>query len=183
MTKGHMKTSPQIASLYSLTARVVRQPLPPVSVASALFALAVLLSTPAFAATRTTSLLVSMTVEPSCQVSSTLTSSANGSPAATGQGSPVSMSCSIPVPYQMNVSNGSRVEVAGLVSLSPVVASLPGYASSRAANSLPAQDGPTQAAGDDNHGLAGLLAAESMAASDGSAQAIDPGAVVVSIVY
>jgi hypothetical protein len=186
--------SPQFASLLHFPVRVVRQSLPSVAVVLGLLSLC----NSAFAATRTNSLFVSATVVAGCQVSP-----ASAEPAAGGSSTlpalfaaPVSVSCSLPVAYQVNVSSNSEmshgIELAGLSSTAPAVAGLPGY-TDRDLESLRAQghivDQPSQATGEPAYSLVG--SSSTLPASPESAvespnrnpDASTAGSITVTIVY
>ncbi len=147
-----------------------------------------LLCTAASAATRTASLLVSTTVATGCQVSPVLSAAQRAASAPNGWGTAVSVSCSLPVSYQVDVSNGSLIELAGLGPSSPTVTGLSGYGGARNPDSLRRPDEPTQASAQaDDHGLAGLLSPDatqgSAGVADRSGDGPGPGTVTVTIVY
>lgn len=139
-----------------------------------------LLSTPAFAATRVTSIVVSATVVAGCQVAPSA-SEANNLVA----NNLVSMNCTLPVPYQIAVNDNSGLQSVSRPSSSAVIAGLPAYAS-RGSESLPS-DQTTQIASDSDNGLAALASlAESQDAiqsANGSADGTDAGTVRVTIAY
>ncbi len=62
-----------------------------------------LLCNVAFAGTRSASLVVTVTVEAACQVSPVLSADEIAASTSTTWKSPVSVSCSLPVPYQVTV--------------------------------------------------------------------------------
>jgi hypothetical protein len=133
-----------------------------------------LLSTPAFAATRVTSIVVSATVVAGCQVA----------PSVSEANNLVAMNCTLPVPYQLAVNDNSPLQSVSRPSVSSV-AGLPAYAT-RGSESLPS-DQATQIASDSDNGLAALASlAESQDAiqsANGSANGTDAGTVRVTIAY
>jgi hypothetical protein len=188
---------PQFASLIHFPGRVVRQSLPPVAVALGLLSLC----NTAFAATRTNSLFVSATVVAGCQVSA-----ASAQPVASapnGWTAPVSVNCSLPVAYQVQISSSPQVEpgvgvesepgiepgieLAGIGPNGPAVAGLPGYMQSR--GSLRTPDQPVQATGEPAYSLISLPSGPSTS-SNGAEQGANrnqdahaPGSITVTIVY
>ncbi len=157
------------------------QSLPAIAVLSGLLCPA------AFAATRTGSLLVSATVVSGCQVSPALSAAEGAASAPNGWSVPVSVTCSLPVSYQVEVSSNSSLELAGLGSPSPAAAGLQGYGRARDLDSLPTPDQPTKAAAGTEQGAAGLLSPGlppgSVDIANGPADGPDPGAITVTIVY
>jgi hypothetical protein len=156
-----------------------------------------LLGKPAFAATRTSSLLVSVTVEAGCQISSAPSSAAGAASTANGWNAPVSVNCSFPVPYQVNVSSSAGIEpgiehgieLASIGPPNPVVAGLPGFAHSQDFDPVRATDQPLQAAAEPETSLvevsSGLLSS-SESADEGTNRNADaplPGTMTVTIVY
>jgi hypothetical protein len=137
-----------------------------------------LLSNQAFAATHTTSILVSTTVVAGCQVSPAAFLANGAASAITGWSAPVAVTCSLAVPYQVAVSGVSRVPFAGLGSTGREVAVLAAneQAGQLASPRPPIQ--PTQATTDPGHGLDALVSI-----ADPPTGAPDPGAVTVTIVY
>jgi len=67
---------------------------------------ACLLCNPALAATRSASLVVTVTVEAACQVSPVLSAAEIAASRSTSWKNPVSVSCSLPVAYQVTVNSG-----------------------------------------------------------------------------
>ena len=134
--------SPQIVPLYSFPGcvaarRTLKQVLLSASVpAAAIALLSGCLVNPAFAATHTNSLLVSATVEAGCQVSPTPSTAGHAAAAANSWNAPISVNCSLPVDFQVNVSSGTPVELAQLDLTD--AASLAGYAGNGGLDSLPA---------------------------------------------
>jgi hypothetical protein len=185
--------SSQFASLLHFPGRVVRQSLPTVAVALGLLSLC----NSAFAATRTTSLLVSATVAAGCQVSAAAAKPAASAP--NGWTAPVSVNCSLPVAYQVMVSStpqaepgietgiGPEVELAGLGSARPTVAGFSGSAQAR--GSLRALDQPVQATGEPAYNLIALSSGPSTSskgAGEGTNRNLDTlasGPITVTIVY
>jgi|HubBroStandDraft_1064217.scaffolds.fasta_scaffold231924_1 hypothetical protein len=182
--------SPQFVSLLHFPVRVVRQSLPSVAVVLGLLSLC----NSAFAATRTNSLFVSATVAAGCQVSPASAEPAAGAPNAWTAS--VSVSCSLPVAYQVEVSGNSEmshgIELAGLSSTAQAVAGLPGY-TYRDLDSLRAQghtvDQPLQATGEPAYSLVGpssALPASPESADEGANRNPDAptaGSITVTIVY
>jgi hypothetical protein len=137
-----------------------------------------LLSHAALAATGTTSLLVSTTVEAGCLVSPTAGVSSGPNR--------VSVSCTLPVAYQVSVVVVPQSPHANIGSTGPDLASLSGGAYTRDLGSLRPQSQPVPAASDAGHGLASLastLPADSFETVRGPDDGKDSGAVSVTIVY
>jgi hypothetical protein len=147
----------------------------------AIAAVSGLLCTSALAATHTASVLVSATVVSGCQVSPALSAAQRAASATDGWSASVSVSCSLPVSYQVAVGNSAGIELAGLGPASPLVTA---YGRTRDLASPRTPDEPTPAAAGDDHGLAELIAAQSsVGPGDRPADGSDPGTVIVTIVY
>jgi hypothetical protein len=141
-----------------------------------------LLSHSAWAATGTTSLLVSTTVEAGCQVS----------PSASVPSSPnrVSVNCTLPVAYQVSVVVVPQTAHADPGSTGPDLAGLGGDAHAQDLGSLRPQSQAVPLSSDSQHGLASLasnlplsLPADSLESAPHPAGGQDSGTVSVTIVY
>jgi hypothetical protein len=149
----------------------------------ALFALFGLAGNAAFAATQTASIMVSVFVGAGCQVSPVVGStSAPGASAA-----PVSVNCSLPVAYQMDVTSSARMELASLSSYSPIVSGLNAYAHGGVVDSLLGNSRSAQATGESESGLDGIVSSDMSvaagAAGEGPADGSGAHTVTVTIVY
>jgi hypothetical protein len=168
-----------------------------------------LLCNTAFAATRTTSLMVSVTVAAGCQVSPALSAAEPTASAPNVWNAPVSVNCSLPVPYQVDISSNPQIgpgiepgiehgselgiELAGLGSTSAAAVGLPGYAYPRDLDSLRAPnhtvDQPVQATGEPAYSLVGLSSGLPVSpqgadeGTNGNPDAPVRGTITVTIVY
>jgi len=198
MTKGHNPVMmsglpnampPQPVDLSYFPARVVRQPLAfrvwPRFLAVAM--LSGLMGNVAFAATRTASLLVSVSVLAGCQVSPALYSAERPASAANGLSAPVSVNCSLPVSYQVSVDSLPTTELASLGSTGPDLAGLRGYANPYELDSLRALDESIHATGEPEYLLAELAPSGlPVVSGDGDYRPADgpePETITVTIVY
>jgi len=76
-----------------------------------------LMSSPGFGATGTTSIAVSVTVEAGCQVSQAVSAAGNATSGLDRWSAPVSVNCSLPVPYQVAFDRTPRPGFARLGSI------------------------------------------------------------------
>jgi hypothetical protein len=148
------------------------------------FALPILsgaLSNPAIAATRTSSMVVSVTVAAGCQVSSALSQEQRAAAAPGAWSAPVAVSCSLPVAYQVDVTSGSSMNLSAneqMAYLDSLRALSLQSNSLQSAQSMRAGTKPTW-----TEPASSSAADGSLEVADGPAQGPDPGAVTVTIVY
>jgi hypothetical protein len=79
-----------------------------------------------FGATGTSSIAVSVTVEAGCQVSQAVSAAGNATSGLNRWNAPVSVNCSLPVPYQVAFDRAPRTDFAGLGSSIGNLAGRPG---------------------------------------------------------
>jgi hypothetical protein len=140
-----------------------------------------------FAATRTASFSVSVTVEAGCQVSPAGSATEGAASGSRWGNSPVSVSCSLPVPYQITVDSNPPTALARPDAISPVLSDLPRYAHAEYRDPLQQHDPsitPLEHPQYDQVRPASFgLPAASVETAHFSADDAAPGTITVTIVY
>lgn len=119
---------------------------------------AVLMCNPGFAATRTASISVSATVVAGCQVSPVQSAAKSTALEAKHWETSVSMSCSLPVPYQVSITNSVRTD---LVPRGPINSDPAGpfpYARTIGLSLLQPRDLPDDSINESDHGSTSVQA-------------------------
>jgi spore coat protein U-like protein len=142
---------------------------------------------PGFAATHTTSVSVSATVVAGCQVSPVPFAAKGAVSDSRGWGAPISMSCSLPVPYQISVTNGARTNLAPLGSAGSNLAGPSPYARTYHLGLSEPEIRSNDSTEESNHGFVrvsstGLLA-DSIGAGHGTAEDANSETITVTITY
>ncbi|HTW78645.1 MAG TPA: hypothetical protein VME23_03770 [Terracidiphilus sp.] len=140
-----------------------------------------------FAATRTASFSVSVTVEAGCQISPAGSATEGAASGSKWGNSPVSVNCSLPVPYQVTVDSIPQATLARPGATIPGLAGLPRYAHADDRDLLPPHDPsitPLEHSDYDqvrpaSFGLTAALPEAALCSADDAA----PGTITVTIVY
>ncbi len=128
-----------------------------------------------FAATLTTSLSVSVTVEAGCQVSPPASVTESAAPAPQRWNSPISVNCSFPVPYQITVTGSPRPDLSRLASTIPGLADLRDFAHAGDRDLLQPHGRSIEPASDSEYSLLRPVSRTCTAAA--------PGTIIVTIIY
>lgn len=145
-----------------------------------------------FAATRAASVSVSATVVAGCQVSRAPFAAKGNVPESKGWALPISMSCSLPLPYQIAVTNSARTGLSPLPGPLPAqlastrlnIAGPSSYADTHNPGLLQPRNRPDDSTEESNHGLVSLLST-SFPADSGRRSAEDAYSetITVTITY
>jgi hypothetical protein len=146
-----------------------------------------LMCCPGLAATHTTSLSVSATVVARCQVSPILNAAKSAVSKSKGWETPISMNCSLPVPYQISVTDSSRTDSASFDSIRSDVTGPSSHAYNPNPGFFQPRRWPDDSAEEPNHGLvrpfSAGLPADSIKAEHRTGEGSHQETITVTVIY